>query len=39
MNRAMTSFVERRYDAVTKVGNGTVYKLRLSGQVAESGGQ
>jgi 4-amino-4-deoxy-L-arabinose transferase-like glycosyltransferase len=37
MNRAMTSFVERRYESVTKVGNCTVYRLRLSGQVVETG--
>jgi hypothetical protein len=39
MNRAMTSFVERRYESVGKIGNCTVYRLRLSGQVAETGGQ
>jgi 4-amino-4-deoxy-L-arabinose transferase-like glycosyltransferase len=39
MNRAIASFVERRYEVVTKVGNGTVYRLRLTGQVAQTGGQ
>jgi hypothetical protein len=38
MDRAIASFVERGYDVVTKVGNGTLYKLRLSGQVAGTGG-
>jgi hypothetical protein len=37
MNRAIASYLERRYDAVTKIGNGTVYKLRPSGQLAEGG--
>jgi 4-amino-4-deoxy-L-arabinose transferase-like glycosyltransferase len=37
MNRAMTSFVERRYESVRRIGNCTVYRLRLSGQVAETG--
>jgi 4-amino-4-deoxy-L-arabinose transferase-like glycosyltransferase len=36
MNRAMTSFVERRYESVTKIGNCTVYRLRLSGEVVET---
>ncbi len=39
MNRAIASFVERRYEFVTKIGNGTVYRLRLSGQMAGTGGQ
>ena len=37
MNRAMTSLVERRYESVKKIGNCTVYRLRLSGQVAGTG--
>jgi hypothetical protein len=35
MNRAMTSFVERRYEPVTKIGNCTLYRLRQSGQIAD----
>ena len=39
MNRAIASFVERRYELVTKVGNGAIYRLRLSGQVVETSGR
>jgi hypothetical protein len=35
MDRAITTFVERRYEPVIKVGNGTVFRLRPSGQVLE----
>jgi hypothetical protein len=37
MNQAMANFVARRYEAVTKVGNGTVY--RLAGLATGAGGQ
>jgi 4-amino-4-deoxy-L-arabinose transferase-like glycosyltransferase len=37
MNQAMTNFVQRRYEAVTRIGNGTVYRLVPAGQVANSG--
>lgn len=39
MNRAIASFVERRYEVVTKIGNGTVYRLRPAVPLAGTGGQ